>query len=83
MLLTFSVLRERAAAFANQKQLSAISDTLKDTLNQAAELAIEQENERKEAQMHLLESLNSIETHVGVFWTQLGNYLSSFCSGFF
>jgi hypothetical protein len=52
--------------------LTAISDTLKETLNQAAEIAFEQEKERREAQEHLLDSLTSIESHVGVVWTQLG-----------
>lgn len=64
--------RERAAAFASQQQLSALSDTLKETLNQAAQLAMEQENERKEAQQHLLDSLKNIEGHVGDVWSQLG-----------
>lgn len=52
--------------------MTAISDTLKETLNQAAEIAFEQEKERREAQEHLLDSLTSIESHVGVVWTQLG-----------
>lgn len=35
-------------------------------------MAIQQEQERKMAQQHLLESLNNIEGHVGEFWDQLG-----------
>ncbi|KAI9560103.1 hypothetical protein GHT06_014113 [Daphnia sinensis] len=63
--------RERAAAYAGQQQLSAISDSLKETLNQAAQLAVEQENDRKIAQQHLLNSLMNIEGHVGEVWNQL------------
>lgn len=58
--------------------MAAISDTLKASLDQAAQTAIQQEKERKQAQQHLLESLNSIEGHVGEFWDQLGIQGSSF-----
>lgn len=71
-LKLLSGIRERAAAFASQRQLAALSDSLKETLDQAAQLAIEQENERKVAQQHLLDSLTKIEGHVGDFWSQLG-----------
>ncbi|KAK4029654.1 protein brambleberry [Daphnia magna] len=63
--------RERAAAYAGQRQLSALSDSLKETLNQAAQLAMEQENDRKIAQEHLLNSLMNLEGHVGEVWNQL------------
>lgn len=66
-------LRERAAAFASQRQISALSETLKETLDQAAQVALEHENERKMAQQHLLDSITSIEGHVGEVWHQLGN----------
>jgi len=65
--------RERTAAFASQKQLSAISQTLKETLDQASKMASEQESERKLAQQNLMQSLTSIEGHVGDFWDQLEN----------
>jgi hypothetical protein len=68
----FLVIRERAAAFASQRQLAALSDSLKESLNQAARLAVEQENDRKIAQQHLLDSLVNIEGHVGEVWNQLG-----------
>jgi hypothetical protein len=45
---------------------------LKETLNQAAQLAMEQENDRKIAQQHLMDSLLNIEGHVGEVWNQLG-----------
>lgn len=64
--------RERAAAYASQKQLSALSDSLKETLDQAAKVAMDQENERKIAQQHLLDSLFNLEGHVGEVWNQLG-----------
>jgi hypothetical protein len=64
--------RERAAAFASQRQLASLSDSLKETLNQAAQLAMEQENDRKIAQQHLMDSLLNIEGHVGEVWNQLG-----------
>ena len=66
---------ERTAAFASQKQLSAISQTLKETLDQASKMASEQESERKLAQQNLMQSLTSIEGHVGDFWDQLGNLI--------
>nr|CAH0113208.1 unnamed protein product [Daphnia galeata] len=65
------VSRERAAAFASQRQLTALSDSLKETLNQAAQLAMEQEHDRKIAQQNLLDSLMNIEGHVGEVWNQL------------
>ena len=70
--LIFFVARERAAAFASQQQLNALSDSLKETLNQAALQAMEQEKDRKIAQQHLLDSLVNIERHVGEVWNQLG-----------
>lgn len=70
--MVFITSRERAAAYAGQRQLSALSDSLKETLNQAAQLAMEQENDRKIAQEHLLNSLMNLEGHVGEVWNQLG-----------
>ena len=70
--LNFFVARERAAAFTSQRQLNALSDSLKETLNQAALQAMEQEKDRKIAQQHLLDSLVNIEGHVGEVWNQLG-----------
>ena len=49
-----------------------MSDSLKETLNQAAQLAMEQEHDRKIAQQNLLDSLMNIEGHVGEVWNQLG-----------
>jgi hypothetical protein len=49
-----------------------LSDSLKETLNQAAQLAMEQEHDRKIAQQNLLDSLMNIEGHVGEVWNQLG-----------
>lgn len=70
--MVFITSRERAAAYAGQRQLSVLSDSLKETLNQAAQLAMEQENDRKIAQEHLLNSLMNLEGHVGEVWNQLG-----------
>lgn len=68
--------RERSVAFASQKQLAIISESLKETLDHATKLAVQQENERQVAQQNLIESLTSIEGHVGDFWNQLGRFFS-------
>ncbi|XP_046463606.1 protein brambleberry-like [Daphnia pulex] len=74
------VSRERAAAFASQRQLASLSDSLKETLNQAAQVAMEQENDRKIAQQHLMDSLLNIEGHVGEVWNQLEESVSKLLS---
>jgi len=72
--------QERTAAFAGQKQLAIISSTLKETLDQATKMALQQENERQIAQQNLLQSLTNIEGHVGDFWNQLGKISKIFDS---
>ena len=68
----FFFLRERAAAYATQKQLSVLSETLKSTLDKASLVVLQQQDERKVAQQHLLESLSNVEEHVSDVWNQLG-----------
>lgn len=72
--------QERTAAFAGQKQLAIISSTLKETLDQATKMALQQKNERQIAQQNLLQSLTNIEGHVGDFWNQLGKISKIFDS---